>query len=1277
MPKLNRLTIDSMAPTPSDLLSLSQQQSQPLDHLDMTDPPKRRRIDPFSVSDPNHHYRHQQQQTANNNNNNSNSNTNYARSPFASLPARLNYNRQQLYTSPLSQSQSQQSYYQQHQPQQQQQHNPHPLHRSQSLASLRSNRQEQQTSYPLTTTAPSRPLAPTLTPSLSMHTGADLYNQQQQQLRPQSHPISRHHYQQQQQQPSSAPPLSPAITPQQTINQVEKDHEDDDLILDEEMTNKNVCVGMIKTDIVTMRVLDLIKDEQFEPIHLESEGRRDSVNYSFTVTSRAVPRKFYGWVPFEDTKILGPLVDHGLIWWDAVIPRGKVNHARTPLYIIIYCRPIHVEVIAKTFEYHRSTLKEPPFFNPACRYKNPHTAQLQQQQQQENNQANQRLWSVGRPGGINGRGYSPAAASFDSQAATEQTRRDIAQLLDSIDDDETRRESRKRKKRREKLQKTGTRDNQIVLSDDDDDEKKVDKMENMKSSVDNMKIDGKEEEEEEEEEEDEEVGTQVDGLKVRLMPHQSRGVDWMIGREANETSCGGILADDMGLGKTIQTIGLIVSTMDTASKRPTLIITPLALIQQWATEIRTKTEKNKLSVLVYHGSNRSKDPSIFSQYDVVVTTYHVVASDTPNPSKRGRRRNNNNNNGGLDEEMMDVQTPGASEDGMTPSNSAPGSPNHRKQENDSHSLTKPGYGPLFQIEWYRVVLDEAQQIKNRNTRAALSCTELGAQKRWCLTGTPMQNHVDELYSLLRFLRIQPLCDYQTFKKTISVPIQAGQGQLAMERLKVVLMAVMLRRTKHILKSASEEEEQEENPAPTQETSIVSETTSTATTPDQQHASSSSSSSPGNNNDSTAITKENVQKETSEPGNHLSTELSLKLPPRNKRDVVLTFSNAERTFYDFLNNKTKSTVQRLMRAGKGERTYFNMLCMLLRLRQACDHPRLVLEAMGKDADALELATGNTNGNNTTSTSTSTTISSNHGMVLNSNGVGVRKEIREASEAAAQRTIMAKMAADLGWQGVGQVGQSVFDKDNASNSTGTGNGSNPVSLCELCGRTLKAKTYSGNGPSSYCSTCKGQIEFYTNKRQQQNGNNEDHNPHDKDDDSPLMTTSSKINKVLEILDETRLKYPREKTIIFSQFTSMLELIEEQLKRLGLKYCRYDGSMSNQVRERNLEALRSDNECTVMLISLKCGSLGLNLTAANHVILMDVWWNPAVEEQAIDRVHRIGQRLPVRVIRLVMDGTIEQKIIQLQQKKAYMVQSALGDGMLKNTKLSMAEIRTLFDI
>lgn len=113
-------------------------------------------------------------------------------------------------------------------------------------------------------------------------------------------------------------------------------------------------------------------------------------------------------------------------------------------------------------------------------------------------------------------------------------------------------------------------------------------------------------------------------------------------------------------------------------------------------------------------------------------------------------------------------------------------------------------------------------------------------------------------------------------------------------------------------------------------------------------------------------------------------------------------------------------------------------------------------------------------------------------------------------------------------------------------------------------------------------------------------------------------------------------------------MLDLMEQPLRKHGFKFCRYDGSMSSMLREKSLERLKYDRHCTAMLISLKCGSLGLNLTSANRVILMDIWWNPALEEQAIDRVHRIGQRLPVHVTRLLIDNSVELKIMALQEKK-----------------------------
>ncbi|KAI8376541.1 SNF2 family N-terminal domain-containing protein [Radiomyces spectabilis] len=998
-------------------------------------------------------------------------------------------------------------------------------------------------------------------------------------------------------QATQSQPTTPASQSQQD--------DDDELIIDEEMTNRNVCIGMMKTDIVTLKTLDFPKDEQYEPVRLESEGKRDSVNYSFTVTSRGIPRKFYGWVPFEDTKVLGPLADNRIIWWDAVIPRAKVNQARTPLWIILYCRPSHVDPVSRFFLSHQAILRETPFFNPSCRYRNPHT-----HLHDTKSSTSDRL----------ARGSDRAGSQFQE----DQTKRDIAQLLDSIPTDIINLH-KKKKKRQDKLHRPTDRQVEgetMEVTHTEPSSSMEQRHQETSASVREEPMDEPSRENEDEEEEEEEEDLHVEGLSISLMSHQARGVAWMMDRENNESSSGGILADDMGLGKTIQTIALVASTKAAENndehRRTTLIVTPLALIQQWANEIRTKTTDDKIKVLVHHGPGRSKDPSIFRKYDVVVTTYQVVASDMPSTEKKGRKKAKS---GGVEEEAALSQEPtsGSSSAMTSPSPSDAAMNTEPLEETSTSAPCRPGFGPLFQTKWYRVVLDEAQQIKNRNTRSAISCTELIAKKRWCLTGTPIQNHVDELYSLLRFLRIQPLSDYQTFKKTISLPIQLGQGRLAMERLKAVLMAVMLRRTKDILKVSSKESSDVEMD--------VSDGPSASVTP-------SASLSPSTSTDTPSSSK-------AADATSLSTKLSLQLPAREKKDIMLTFGQEEQALYDLLTSKTKSTVEKLFRSGKGERNYLNMLCMLLRLRQACDHPQLVLKSIGSDTDALELATEGT---------------------TPSSGPSSRREAREASEAAAQRLIMAKMAADLGWEGVGQVGQSVFDKTPAPSTT-------PFQTCELCGKNLKPEE---SEEGTFCSTCNEQVEQYARPMTVATGSESDGGiPGGK------FLTSTKINKMLELLSAARKDYPGEKTIIFSQFTSMLDLMEEPLRKSGFKFCRYDGSMPSQLREKNLHALRTDPECLVMLISLKCGSLGLNLTAANRVILMDIWWNPAVEEQAIDRVHRIGQKLPVRVVRLMIDKTIEQKIIQLQQKKAQIAKGALGDGMIKSSKLTTQEIRSLFDL
>ncbi|KAK3109745.1 hypothetical protein LTR53_016661, partial [Teratosphaeriaceae sp. CCFEE 6253] len=238
---------------------------------------------------------------------------------------------------------------------------------------------------------------------------------------------------------------------------------------------------------------------------------------------------------------------------------------------------------------------------------------------------------------------------------------------------------------------------------------------------------------------DDEDGT-VDGLTIKLLPHQVAGVAWMIDKESGQPRRGvfphgGILADDMGLGKTIQALALLLTNPhpgpDAKLEYPkqklpgkgvsnaTLVVAPLALIKQWEAEIKTKVAKSHaLRVLVHHGASRTKSPKELAKYDVVITTYQTLTSEHAGSSM-------------LAPDGLRVGCMG--------------------------------------VRWYRVILDEAHSIKNRNAKSTQACYALESWYRWCLSGTPMQNNLDELQSLIKFLRIKPFCELARWKADIAQP----------------------------------------------------------------------------------------------------------------------------------------------------------------------------------------------------------------------------------------------------------------------------------------------------------------------------------------------------------------------------------------------------------------------------------------------------------------------------------------------------------------------------
>jgi SNF2 family DNA or RNA helicase len=168
-----------------------------------------------------------------------------------------------------------------------------------------------------------------------------------------------------------------------------------------------------------------------------------------------------------------------------------------------------------------------------------------------------------------------------------------------------------------------------------------------------------------------------------------------------------------------------------------------------------------------------------------------------------------------------------------------------------------------------------------------------------------------------------------------------------------------------------------------------------------------------------------------------------------------------------------------------------------------------------------------------------------------------------------------------------------------------------------------------------------------------------------------TSSKVERLLEALTEAAAD--GHKALVFSQWTSLLDKVEPHLEAAGIPFTRLDGT----TRDRGAVVTRfqDDDGPPVMLVSLKAGGTGLNLTAADHVFLLDPWWNPAVEDQATDRAHRIGQTRVVTTYRLVARGTIEEKILELGGKKRELVGAVLSEDAGGAKKLTKGDLEDLF--
>ncbi|XP_024984826.1 DNA repair protein RAD5A isoform X1 [Cynara cardunculus var. scolymus] len=615
---------------------------------------------------------------------------------------------------------------------------------------------------------------------------------------------------------------------------------------------------------------------------------------------------------------------------------------------------------------------------------------------------------------------------------------------------------------------------------------------------------------------------------------------------------GGILADAMGLGKTIMTISLLLAHTErggalgryansqacsesnevgngsnqtsSSPKKPSkfsgfdklrkqkqaligggnLIICPMTLIGQWKAEIETHAEPGSLSIYVHYGQSRPKDAKILAQSDVVLTTYGVVASEF-------------------------------------------------SSENAEE------HGGLYSVRWFRVVLDEAHTIKSSKSQISMAAATLVADRRWCLTGTPIQNNLEDIYSLLRFLRIEPWGSWTWWNKLIQKPFEDGDAR-GLNLVQNILRPIMLRRTKF---------------------------------------------------------------STDREGRPI-----LILPPAEMQVIYCEQTEAEKDFYDALFKRSKVKFDQFVEQGRVLHNYASILELLLRLRQCCDHPFLVMSRGDTQefSDLDKLAKRFLKGG---------------------------KDTMEEGKEMPSRAYIQEVVEELrkGEQGECPICLEAFEDA-------------VLTPCahRLCRECLLSSWRSLN--SGLCPVCRKEVskqELITAPTESRFRVDVEKN----------WVESSKVSALLCELENFRLS--GSKSIVFSQWTAFLDLLQVPLSRNKISFARLDGTLNQQQREKVIKQFSEESDILVLLMSLKAGGVGINLTAASNAFVLDPWWNPAVEEQAVMRIHRIGQTKSVSIKRFIMKGTVEERMEAVQARKQRMIAGALTDQEVRTARIE--ELKMLF--
>ncbi|TVY39756.1 putative ATP-dependent helicase, partial [Lachnellula occidentalis] len=689
----------------------------------------------------------------------------------------------------------------------------------------------------------------------------------------------------------------------------------------------------------------------------------------------------------------------------------------------------------------------------------------------------------------------------------------------------------------------------------------------------------------------------IKGMTSPLYHHQLLGAQWMVSRELSaEPPHGGLLADSMGLGKTVQTLACMVGNPPTASDlkrniKATLIVVPAAVLDQWMDEIEFHTEPGLYKKVLRYKTSSQISAAIMQDMDIVVTTYNEVMRQFPYPDKK---------------ERLIIETIG-----------------YRKWWMQAMQQV----GDLHTVNWYRIVLDEAHAIKNNATRTSLACQNLKSIYRWCLTGTPLLNRLEELFPYLRFLKAHYSIDLQTFQKYFCDP----RSDDSQNRIATLLSYTMMRRT---MKTTIMNRPIITLPKPHPVVLYIN------FSPEEQII--------------YRITenrfRSNINRyfEAGEVRRNYSVFMVqlLRLRQCTSHPFMLERTIKEAWTLEDV-NELHDKFEKLGAHGAKpfyEQTKGEELGPLLPFGRGEYGRKFDMQKAFSGLSEAEL----------------------HQRV----NCGFCSDVPHEPMETDCGHLFCRECLETYMHGIAAGGDDEFttcpscnqlfteakpreiasdDDDDDANPGGSGGRKGKKNLLPRDSKGRDAMGFEPVVESLWLYKSDVEPDFSL---------------------APSAKTTALKATLLKGFEEA----PLDKVVIYVQFRLLARIIGRMCASEGWGFLYLSGDCSLEHRTKATKMFRDDPDIKILVSGLKCGGVGLNFPWANRCISLDLWWNHAVEQQAFGRIFRIGQSKETHMTRIVVKNSVDMRLLTMQMHKLQDLEKAIAEGDLSKG-LSLVELAHLF--